>query len=94
MSHGQIISGLIAAAGIALLMLTLPREAPSRLAHGKARVRSAVARLRSVLVGGLLMAAGVALLLVQRLDREALPRVLADVKAAVWSAALAQRSRR
>ena len=94
MSRGQIISGLIAAAGIALLLLTLVREAPSRLARVKARVRSALVRVRSVLVGVLMMAAGLALLLVQRLDREALPRVLANVKAAMWSAIVAERSRR
>ena len=94
MSHGQIISMLIAAAGVTLLVLTLVREVPSRVARGKARVRSALARVRSVVVGGLMMAAGLALLLVQRLDSTALPRVLARVKAAMWSAIVAERSRR
>ena len=40
------------------------------------------------------MTAGLALLLVQRLDPQALPRVLAGVKAAMWSAIVAERSRR
>ena len=93
MSHGQIISGLMAAAGIALLILALIHEAPTRAATVKARMRSALGGVRSGLVGALMMAAGLALLLVQRLDREALPRVLAGVKAAMWSAADAKRSR-
>jgi hypothetical protein len=45
-------------------------------------------------VDALMMAAGLALLLVQRLDQQALPRVLARVKAAMWSAIVAERSRR
>ena len=85
---------LMVAAGVSLLMLALVREVPSRVARVKARVRSALVRVRSILVGALLMAAGLSLLLVQRLDREALPRVLADVKTAMWSATVAQRSRR
>ncbi len=85
---------LMVAAGVALLVLVLVREAPSRAARVKARVRSALLRVRSVLVGALLMVAGLALLLVQRLDQKALPRVLADVKAAMWSATVGQRSRR
>ena len=87
MSQGQIVSGLIAAAGVALLVLALVRAAPSRVASVKARVRS-------TLVDALMMAAGLALLLVQRLDPTALPRVLAGVKAAMRSAIVAQRSRR
>ena len=85
---------LMAAAGVALLVLALMREAPSRAARVKARARSALIRVRSVVVGALLMTAGLALLLVHRLDKTALPRVLADVKAAMWSATFAQRSRR
>ena len=88
------IAELMVAAGVALLVLALVREAPTRAANLKARVRAALVRVRSILVGALLMAAGLSLLLVQRLDREALPRVLADVKAAMWSATVAQRSRR
>ena len=87
MSQGQIVSGLIAAAGGALLVLALVRVAPSRVASVNAQVRSA-------LVDALMMAAGLALLLVHRLDRTALPRVLAGVKAAMWSAIVAERSRR
>ena len=87
MSQGQIVSGLIAAAGVALLVFALVRAAPSRVASVKAEVRS-------TLVDALMMAAGLALLLVQRLDPEALPRVLAGVKAAMWSAIVAERSRR
>ena len=94
MSHGQIISGLIAAAGVALLMLALIREAPTRAASVKTRVGSPLGGVRSALAGALMMAAGLALLLVQRLDREALPRVLAGVRAAAWSAATATRRRR
>ena len=94
MTQGQLVSGLIAAAGIALLMLALIREAPARATGVEAGVRSALGGVRSASVGALMMAAGLALLLVQRLDREALPRVLAGVKAAMWSAAAASRSRR
>ena len=86
MSQGQIISGLMTTAGVALLVLALMRET-----HRVAKVK---AELRRAVVEALMMTAGLALLLVQRLDREALPRVLANVKAAIWSAALAQRSRR
>ena len=85
---------LMVAAGVALLVLALVREGPSRAASLKARVRSALVQVRSALVGALLMTAGLSLLLVQRLDKTALPRVLADVKAAMWSATVAQRSRR
>ena len=83
-----------APAGVALLLLGLMREAPSWAASVKARLRSALAGVRSVLVGTLMTAAGLALLLVQRLDPTALPRALANVKAATWSAVLAQRTRR
>ena len=85
---------LLVAVGVALLVLVLVREAPSRAARVKSRVRSALVRVRSVLVGALMMIAGLALLLVHRLDQTALPRVLADVKAAMWSATFARRSRR
>ena len=85
---------LMVAAGVALLVLVLVREAPSRVARMKARVRSALVRVRSAVVGALLMSAGLTLLLVHRLDKTALPRVLADVKAAMWSATVGQRSRR
>ena len=87
MSHGQMISVLIAAAGVALLVLVLAREAPSRVPKAKAEIRAA-------LVEALMMIAGLALLLVQRLDPQALPRVLARVRAAMWSAIVAERSRR
>ena len=87
MSHGQMVSGLMAAAGGALLALVLLGEAPSRMAKVKARVRA-------VVVGALMMAAGLALLLVHRLDPTALPRALAGLKAAMWSAIVAERSRR
>ena len=94
MSHGQIISGFMLAAGVALLVLGLVREAPYWAASVNARVRSALARVRSALVGALMMTAGLALLLVQRLDTTALPRALARVKAAMWSAIVVERSRR
>ena len=87
MTQGQIVAGLIAAAGIALLVVALIREPPSRAVTVKARARSAF-------IGALMMAAGLTLLLVQRLDQDALPRVLAGVKAVMWSAAAAPRSRR
>jgi hypothetical protein len=85
---------LMAAAGVVLLVIVLVRDGPARAVRVKARVRSALARVRSAVVGALLMAAGLALLLVQRLDPEALPRVLAGVKAAMWSAVVVERSRR
>ena len=87
MSQGQIISGLMTAAGVALLVLALMRETPHRVARVEAELRCAV-------VEALMMTAGLALLLVQRLDPTALPRVLARVKAAMWSAIVAERSRR
>ena len=93
MSQGQIVSGFMLAAGVALLVLGLVREAPSWAVRVKARVRSALAGVRSALVGGLMMAAGLALLLVHRLDPTALPRALANVKAAMRSA-IAEGSRR
>ncbi len=85
---------LMVAAGVALLVLALVREAPSRVASLKANVRSALARVRSVLVGALMMTAGLALLLVQRLDQTALPRVMEGVKAAMWSSIVTHWSRR
>ena len=85
MSQGQIISGLMTAAGAALLVLALMRET-----HRVAKVK---AELRCAVVEALMMTAGLALLLVQRLDPTALPRVLARVKAAMWSAIVAERSR-
>ena len=86
MTSGQIVSALIASAGVALLVLALMRET-----HRVARVK---AELRCAVVEALMMTAGLALLLVQRLDPTALPRVLARVKAAMWSAIVAERSRR
>jgi hypothetical protein len=86
MSQGQIISALIAAAGATLLVLAVALEAPPRVASVKATARAAV-------IDALLVTAGLALLLVQRLDPTALPRVLARVKAALWSAIVAERSR-
>ena len=94
MTQGQVVAGLMAAAGVALLLLALTREAPSRPAKVKASLWSALVGVGPALVGALMMVAGLALLLVQRLDREALPRVLAGVKAAMSSAAAPQRSRR
>ena len=87
MSQGQIVSLLMLAAGLALLALGLLLEVRTRAARVHARVRS-------TLIGALMLAAGLALLLVHRLDREALPRVLAGVQAAVWSAAAPQWRRR
>ena len=87
MTQGQIISGLIVASGVTLLLLVLARDAPSRVAKAKAEIRAA-------LVDALMMAAGLALLLVHRLDRTALPRAFAGVKAAMWSATSARRGRR
>ena len=52
------------------------------------------ARERYDIVEALMRTAGLALLLVQRLDPTALPRVLARVKAAMWAAIVAERSRR
>ena len=86
MSQGQIISGLMTAAGVALLVLALMRETP--------RVARVEANLRRAVVEALMMTAGLALLLVQRLDPTALAGVLARVKAAMWSAIVAERSRR
>ena len=85
---------LMVAAGVALLVFVLVREAPSRAAKAKARVRSDLVRVRSVLVGALMMTAGLALLLVHRLDKKALPRVLAGVNVAMLSITGAQRMRR
>ena len=93
MTQGQIVAGLMEAAGVALLLLALMREARVGPAHVKPRLWSSLVGVRPALVGALMVAAGLALLLVQWLDREALPRVLAGVKAAVWSAADAKRSR-
>ena len=87
MTQGQIISGLIVASGVTLLLLVLARDAPSWVAMVKTR-------MRATLVEALMMTAGLALLLVQRLDPQALPRVLARVRAAMWSAIVAERSRR
>ena len=47
MSQGQIVSGLIAAAGVALLVLALAREAPSRVARVKARGAGRLSSTRS-----------------------------------------------
>ena len=52
MTQGQIVAGLMAAAGVALLLLALMREAPFRPAKVKARVWSALVGVRSALVGG------------------------------------------
>ena len=87
MSQCQIVALLMAAAGVALLVLALALQGRSRLA-------SVATRLRSVLVGALMMTAGLALLLVRRLDPAALSRVLANVMAAVVAAAVAGRERR
>lgn len=87
MSHGQIISLLMLAAGLTLLAVGLLLELRAHAASVKTRVRS-------TLVGALMVAAGLALLLVHRLDRDALPRLLAGVQAAMWSAAVHQRSPR
>ena len=86
MSQGQIISGLMTAAGLALLVLALMRETR--------RVARVEAELRCAVVEALMMTAGLALLLVQRLDPMALPRVLARVRAAMWSAIVVERRRR
>ena len=94
MSQGQLVAGLMAALGAALLLLAMMREARIGPAHLKARLWSSLVGVRSSLVDKLLMAAGFALLLAQRLDRDALPRVLTNVKTAMWSAAAAKRSRR
>jgi hypothetical protein len=80
MSQGQVVSLLMLAAGVALLALGLLLELRARAARVRARVRC-------TLVGALMLAAGLALVLVHRLDRDALPRVLTGVQAAVWSAA-------
>jgi hypothetical protein len=87
MTQGQLLSGLLAVGGLTLLVIIVAVEAPPLVARVTARVRAAV-------VDALMMAAGLALLLVQRLDPTALPRVLAGVKAAMWSAIAAERSRR
>ena len=82
-SQGQTVALLMAAAGVALLVLALALEAQSR--PGRVRTRT-----RSALVGALLMTAGLALLLVRRLDPAALSRVLANVTAAMFAAAVAE----
>ena len=87
MTQGQILSGLLAVGGFTLLVIIVAVKAPPLVARVTAKVRAAA-------VDALMMAAGLALLLVQRLDPTALPRVLADVKAAMWSAIAAERSRR
>ena len=79
MSQSQIVSLLMMAAGLGLMAIAIVRHVRSRAARVTARVRSA-------LVARLMMAAGLALLLVDRLDRNALPQVLARVQAAMWSA--------
>lgn len=87
-SQGQTVALFIATAGLALLVLALAGEGSSRLGRHVLRRRA-----RSALVGALLLTAGLALLLVQRLDQAALPRVPATVTAAV-AAAAAERERR
>jgi hypothetical protein len=94
MRSGEIVSGLMMATGVALLVMALAREAPARVASVKAKVLFALEGVRTALVDALLMAAGLALLLVQRLDPQALSRVLAGVKAAMWSAAVGHRIKR
>ena len=85
-SQGQTVALLMAAAGVALLVLALALEAQSR----PGRVRTGA---RSALVGALLLTAGLALLLVRRLDPAALSRVLA-VTSAVFAAVVAEHERR
>ena len=87
LSQGQTVALIMAAAGVALLLLALALEARPR--PGRVRTRT-----RSALVGALLMTAGLALLLVRRLDPAALSRVLANVTAAVFAAAVAEQERR
>jgi hypothetical protein len=85
-SQGQVVSLLMLAAGLALLALGLLLEVRARAAKVEARVRC-------TLVGALMLAAGLALLLVHRLDRDALPRALTGVQAAMWSAVPPARKR-
>ena len=86
LSQGQTVALIIAAAGIALLLLALALEGRSR--------RDAVrTRTRSALVGALLITAGLALLLVRRLDSAALSGVLADLTAALVASAATKRTR-
>jgi hypothetical protein len=86
LSQGQTVALVIAAAGIALLVLALALEGRSR--------RDAVrTRTRSALVGALLTTAGLALLLVRRLDSAALSGVLADLTAALVASAATKRTR-
>ena len=85
-SQGQIVALIMAAAGVALLVVALALEAQSR--PGRVRMHT-----RSALIGALLMTAGLALLLVRRLDPAALSRVLA-VTAAVLAAVVAEHEKR
>ena len=86
-SQGQSVALLMAAAGVALLLLALALQGRPRLAGVSTRIQSA-------LVGALLMTAGLALLLVRRLDQAALSRVLANVTAAAVAATMAERGAR
>ena len=85
-AQGQLVALVMAAAGVALLVLALAFEAQHRLE----RVRS---RVQSTLVGLLLMTAGLALLLVRRLDPAALSRLLA-MTAEVFAAVVTEHERR
>ena len=81
-SQGQTVALLMAAAGVALLVLALALQ-------GRSRSGRVGTRLRCALVEALFLTAGLALLLVRRLDPAALSRVMANVTAAVFAAAIA-----
>lgn len=85
-SQGQTVALVMAAAGVAFLVVALALEALARPGRAGTRTRSALAGL-------LLMAAGLALVLVRRLDPAALSRVL-DMAAAAFAAAVAEHGRR
>lgn len=84
LNQGQTVSLFMIVIGLSLpvIVIALPWEARSRLRSVRTRTRSVLARV-------LLITAGLALLLVRRLDPDALSRVLTTTTRALLAAAAA-----